>query len=209
MNEPKTGADRRPIQARSSAWAVRFAARLARTAVTPNQISVASVAFAGLGAWSLLAWEGWPGLVLAAAAIQLRLVCNLLDGMVAVEGGKQSPLGALYNEFPDRVADSLLLVAWGYAAAQPWLGWLAALLATLTAYVRVFGGALGLAQSFIGPMAKQHRMAVMTVACLTAALECVFRGGTPLALQAGLWLAAAGSAWTCVARSRAIARQLV
>lgn len=50
------------------------------------------------------------------------------------------------NEFPDRIADTLPLVPLGYAAGLPWLGWLAALLAALTAYVRVFGGALGLAQ---------------------------------------------------------------
>ena len=54
--------------------------------------------------------------------VQLRLLCNLLDGMVAVEGGRSSPVGALYNEVPDRVADSLLLVALGYAVGIPWLG---------------------------------------------------------------------------------------
>jgi phosphatidylglycerophosphate synthase len=75
-----------------------------------------------------------------------------------VEGGKQSPVGALYNEFPDRVADSIFLVALGYAALYPWLGWLAALLAAMTAYVRASGGSLGLAQDFRGPMAKPHRM---------------------------------------------------
>ena len=88
----------------------------------------------------------------------LRLLCNLFDGMVAVEGGKQSAIGSLYNEFPDHVADSLLIVGLGYAIGQSDLGWFAALAAALTAYVRVFGGSLGLTQSFMGPMAKQHRM---------------------------------------------------
>ncbi len=64
--------------------------------------------------------------------------------MVAVEGGKHAPLGQFANEFPDRIADSLLFVAAGYAIALPFLGWLAALAAALTAYIRVFGGALGL-----------------------------------------------------------------
>jgi phosphatidylglycerophosphate synthase len=66
--------------------------------------------------------------------------------MVAVEHGRKTPLGVLYNEFPDRVADSVILVALGYACEVPWLGWLSALGAALTAYVRVFGGALGFAQ---------------------------------------------------------------
>ena len=98
--------------------------------------------------------------------------------MVAIEGGKQSPLGMLYNEFPDRIADSLLIVALGYVISLPWIGWLGALAAMATAYIRVFGGALGLAQDFRGPMAKQHRMAVMTAGCLDRGyLRCdVFAG---------------------------------
>ncbi|WP_225981395.1 hypothetical protein [Mannheimia pernigra] len=53
--------------------------------------------------------------------------------MVAVEGGKKTANGAIFNEFPDRVADSLFLIALGYATPFFWLGWLAALLAALTA----------------------------------------------------------------------------
>ncbi|HEV2607872.1 MAG TPA: CDP-alcohol phosphatidyltransferase family protein, partial [Xanthomonadaceae bacterium] len=132
--------NRRPIAARGSAWAQRFAGALARSAVTPNQISVASVVFAGIGAASLAWWPTAPALVLCAVCVQLRLVCNLLDGMVAMEGGKASAVGKIYNEFPDRVADSLLIIALGYACGMPWLGWLGALLAALTAYIRVFGG---------------------------------------------------------------------
>jgi hypothetical protein len=37
----------------------------------------------------------------------------------------------------------------------PVLGWLAALLACGTAYVRVLGGALGAAQDFCGPQASR------------------------------------------------------
>ena len=116
------------------------------------------------------------GLIGCAAAVQARLVCNLLDGMVAIEGGKKSSVGALYNEFPDRIADSLLIVALGYAVGWPALGWFGALAAALTAYVRVFGGSLGLAQDFRGPMAKQQRMAVLTAACVVGAAEWLFTG---------------------------------
>lgn len=118
---------------RGSGWAQRVAAALARSRLTPNQISVLSVLFALAGAWALLALPGAAGALLCALAILLRLLCNLFDGMVAVEGGKGTTTGALYNELPDRLADSLFLVALGYAIATPWLGWLAALLAALTA----------------------------------------------------------------------------
>ena len=96
-------------------------------------------------------------------------MCNLLDGMVAIEGGKKSPVGSLYNEFPDRIADSLFIVALGYAIGWPALGWFGALAAALTAYIRVFGGSLGFDQDFRGPMAKQQRMTVLTAACVVGA----------------------------------------
>ena len=196
--------DRRPLASRDTAWARRIAAALARSSVTPNQISTISIVFAALGAWALV--DARPlALIGATICVQLRLLCNLIDGMVAIEGGKQSATGALYNEFPDRIADSLLLVALGYACGVTWLGWLAALLAALTAYVRATGGALGLAQDFRGPMAKPHRMAVLTVACLIGAAE-LHWNGTRWTLLAAAIVIAGGSALTCVTRALAIAR---
>lgn len=198
--------NRRPIAARASGWARSISAALARSSVTPNQISVLSIAFAAFGAWLL--WVATPlALIAAAVCIQLRLVCNLLDGMVAMEGGKKTPTGALYNEFPDRVADSLLIVALGYACGAPWLGWLGALAAALTAYVRLAGGSLGLPQDFRGPMAKQHRMAILTAACLLGAAEAAF-AHTGWTLRIAAWVIALGALLTCITRSRAIAAAL-
>jgi phosphatidylglycerophosphate synthase len=199
--------NRRPIAARGSAWAQSFAGALARSSITPNQISVASVFFAAIGATTLAWWPTAPGLVLCAVCVQLRLVCNLLDGMVAMEGGKASAVGKIYNEFPDRVADSLLIVALGYACAMPWLGWLGALLAALTAYIRVFGGSLGFAQDFRGPFAKQQRMAVLTVACIAAAAETYWHPQRYALLTAAV-LIAVGALLTCITRTRAIAKLL-
>jgi phosphatidylglycerophosphate synthase len=198
---------RRPIANRSARWAIALSSALARTSITPNQISVLSVVFALIGGVLIVASDGPLGLVLAAIAVQLRLVCNLVDGMVAIEGGKGSKLGMLYNELPDRIADTMLLVAAGYAAGQGWMGWAAALAAALTAYVRVFGGALGLAQSFAGMMAKQQRMAVLTIALLAQAAEWAFTGST-VALTVGLSIILWGSLVTCVTRTLAIARAL-
>jgi phosphatidylglycerophosphate synthase len=127
--------------------------------------------------------------------------------MVAIEGGKKSAVGALYNEFPDRIADSLLLVPAGYAAGLPWLGWVAALLAALTAYIRVFGGSLGLPQDFSGIMAKQRRMAALTLGLVAQSIEWTF-SGTHYALAAAMAIIALGSAWTCVTRTLGITRAL-
>ncbi|MDI6027388.1 CDP-alcohol phosphatidyltransferase family protein [Corticibacterium sp. UT-5YL-CI-8] len=199
--------ERRPIASRSSGWAQALSRKLAQSSVTPNQISVWSVVCAGIGAGLMLGYAHPAAWIGAALCIQLRLVCNLLDGMVAIEGGKKSPVGAIYNEFPDRIADSLFLVAAGYAAAWPALGWLSALLAALTAYVRVFGGSLGLPQSFGGLMAKQHRMAVLTAA-LVAQSVLWFFSPSPLALQIAIAVIAVGSAWTCMTRTKDIAARL-
>lgn len=152
-------------------------------------------------------WPSTSGLLLAALCVQLRLLCNLLDGMVAIEGGKFSSLGKLYNEVPDRVADSVLIVALGYAANLSWLGWLGALLAALTAYIRLLGGTLGFVQDFRGPMAKQHRMALLTASCLCGAIEATVDSHR-WALRIGVSLIVAGSLLTCFTRLRVIARHL-
>ncbi len=199
---------RRPLASRSSGLARIAVDALLKTSITPNQISLLSIVFALVGAFALLHAPSTPWLYLIAIlGVQLRLICNLLDGMVAVEGGRGSPVGSLYNEIPDRIADSLFLVAWGYAAGQGWLGWAAALVAAVTAYIRVLGGALGQKQDFRGPMAKQHRMAALTLVCMLAMLETWIRGQSAI-LGIGLWIVAIGGAWTCVARTQAIAAQM-
>jgi phosphatidylglycerophosphate synthase len=170
-------AERRPIATRDAGWAKRLAARLAATGLSANAISVLGAVFAIVaGAAFVLsdgpAWRAW--LVAAAAGIQLRLLCNMFDGMVAVEHGRATPVGALYNDVPDRIADTVILVSAGYAvAAGPWnptLGWACAVMAMFTAFVRVLGGALGTPQYFFGPQSKSQRMAVLTVAALVGAI---------------------------------------
>ena len=200
-------ADRRPIRSRNARWAQAIASYLAALGVSPNQISVASVLAGGVGAVSLVFFPQPWNAISCVCGVQLRLLCNLLDGMVAVEHGKQSQLGVLYNELPDRVSDSVLFVALGYASGLPWLGWLGALLAALTAYIRIFGAALGFAQDFCGPMAKQHRMAVLTVGCLISIVE-HFAVRTNHSLQITCGLIAAGSLLTCWTRTRALASRL-
>lgn len=160
---------RRPLKSRSTVWAAFLSRFLTRLGVAPNAISFASVVFAFLGGWAFLAareqefpWGWWLG----AVCIQLRLVCNLMDGMVAVEGGRKSVTGDLWNEVPDRFADVFFLVAAGVAADVPWLGVAVALGALLTAYIRALGASLTGEQDYRGPMAKPQRMALLTGACV-------------------------------------------
>lgn len=169
--------DRRPIAARKLGFFQRLAPRLAQAGVSANSISVAG-AVAGIvagTAFVLTRFTPPPQVrvlwLIGAAGVQLRLIANLLDGMVAISSGKASAVGELFNEVPDRVSDPAIFIGLGYAAgASPVLGWLAALLAVLTAYVRMVGKSAGAGSDFCGPMAKQHRMFVVTMLCLFCAL---------------------------------------
>ena len=195
-----------------------MARALANAGLRPNTISVLSVVFAATAAACLVGagrTEGSPRVLCwlgAAAGIQLRLLANLFDGMVAVEGGFRTKSGEIFNEMPDRVSDALVLAAAGYAVPGiAWmhdLGWAAAVLAVVTAYVRTLGAACGTAQYFIGPMAKQQRMFLLTAACL----------GNALLVPLGVWrvdlmpwalaIVAGGCGVTIARRVRRILREL-
>ena len=150
--------------------------------------------------------------LMAAAGIQLRLLANMLDGMVAIASQKASRLGELYNELPDRASDVAIIIGCGYASSSlPVLGYIAACLAILTAYVRAVGKANGVTNLFIGPMAKPHRMFVLTVAAvLMAILPQTWRAvGAGLTLPCvALGIVILGSLITFIRRLRVIVRHL-
>lgn len=221
-----TVSNRRPLKSRDRVWAKFLARRAATAGLTPNSISVMSVVFAaGSHVCFLVApdMKSPPTIVLAwlcaAAFIQMRLVCNLLDGMVAVEGGKRSPVGGLYNEVPDRIADVLILVGAGYSTnVEPGvvklfgvlpLGWSCAVAALWTAYIRSIGAELTGKHFFIGPMAKQQRMAALTVTCVIAGVASLVPSGNPhRVLEIMLTLILTGSLFTCWRRLRMISAEL-
>ena len=150
-----------------------------------------------------------------------------MDGMVAIEAGKQTADGAFWNEQPDRVADALILVGLGIAAGSLALGWAAAALAISTAYVRELGKGIDGVVDFSGPMAKPHRMALVTGALIGAALLSLvfsteapgsesidssggfFDSGLVIAvLELSLWLLCAGCAVTVYRRCQRLLKRL-
>lgn len=161
---------RRDIASRNTTWANTVARKLTHWGITPNQISMMSVFFALIGCCLLICTVIYPVFnkyvvyTLFIVCMQLRLLCNLFDGMVAIEGGKKSANGDLYNDMPDRFADALFIIPVGYVAGGFGieLGWFAALLAVMTAYFRWIGAYKTHRHFFNGPMAKQHRMALLT-----------------------------------------------
>jgi phosphatidylglycerophosphate synthase len=200
--------ERRPLASRQWRSSIALASWLARRGVVPNVISLVGLGagilggvLLGLTFLGIVPWLFW---LLSAGLVQLRLLCNLIDGMVAVESGKRSPLGELYNEVPDRVSDAATLVGLGFAAGgTPWLGFLAAILAVFVAYVRAAAKIAGAPQDYSGPMAKPHRMFVVTVTALTCAVAPGWRFAT-----IGLVVVVAGCILTSVRRLVRAARFL-
>lgn len=210
--------DRRPIPQRESGWARKIARALARAGFSPNGISVASVVVAAGAAAAVASatrTEGAVAVALFLAAgvlMEVRLLCNLFDGMLAVEHAMQSKVGVIYNDLPDRISDVLIFVGMGYAITRwgwgPELGWLAAVAAVGTAYVRLLGGAAGVQQDFGGPMAKQLRMHVGVAGVVVAAALISSEERSQGALAAALAVIAAGSLFTVARRTVSTARRL-
>ena len=209
--------NRRQLKTREQAWPRKLARALAAAKLTPNGVSMLGIVFAFGALFSLteagepFMWKPWVFLVVAAACIQLRLLCNMLDGLLAIEGGLRAKNGELFNEVPDRIADVAILLGAGIGVRElplgMTLGWAAALAAVLTAYIRLLGGSFGFTQDFSGPMAKQHRMFVITVGCLAAAIEHPMRH-TLWSLYFALWIVLLGSLLTLVRRTVRLDRQL-
>ena len=154
---------RRPISDAFRATA-HFAVRLClRFNIHPDAISYLSIVAAALAAFCF--WKSFtiPWLLLVAPAFcYLRLWCNMLDGMVALAAGKASWRGELLNDLPDRISDILIFVGVAHSGwCCPFAGYWAALMAVLTAYVGMFGQAVGVQREFSGVMSKPWRMVTL------------------------------------------------
>jgi hypothetical protein len=96
--------DRRPIAARRFTLFHRLADRVARAGISANAISVAGMICGLIAGGCLYSTSSTaPPLqrirwLAAAGLVQLRLLANLLDGMVAIAAGTAS--GFLWQRFP-------------------------------------------------------------------------------------------------------------
>src|SRR5207248_9042735 len=143
--------------------------------ISPDAISYLSVLAALIAA--LLFWKSGRNawlLVVAPLFCYLRLWFNMLDGMVAVAAGKASRRGAILDDLPDRVSDVIIVVGVAHSGLMnPIFGYWAAIAAVLTAYVGLFGQALGVQREFGGIMSKPWRMVALHIGAWLA----LFLGG--------------------------------
>ena len=158
---------RRPIAQvfrRTAETATRWCVRLG---FSPDAISVLSIVAATAGALCLWWSERHPWLLIVGPFFfYLRLWFNMLDGMVAIAAGKASLRGEIMNDLPDRISDVIIFAGAAHSGwMHPAIGYWAAMFALLTAYVGLFGQALGGERQFGGVMSKPWRMVALSLGC--------------------------------------------
>ena len=170
---------RRPIGEGFRATA-RFATALCvRLNVHPDAISYASVIAAAIAAFCFWKSGVHPWLLFVAPlSCYLRLWFNMLDGMVALASGRASWRGEILNDLPDRVSDVLIFAGVAHSGwMNPFLGYWAAIFALLTAYVGMFGQAVGVQREFSGVMSKPWRMVTLHIGAWMTLVYFWWNGG--------------------------------
>src|SRR5205085_690863 len=184
---------RRPIGEGFRSTARYATAFCVRFNIHPDAISYASVLAAAMAAVCFWKSGMHPWLLFVAPLFcYLRLWFNMLDGMVALAAGKASGRGEILNDLPDRISDVLIFAAVAHSGwMNPFVGYWAAIFALLTAYVGMFGQAVGVQREFSGLMSKPWRMVTLHLgAWITLAF--LWSRGEPLRLARFTTLD-----WTC------------
>jgi len=153
---------------------------LAQWGVTANQVTIAAVLLS-LGMGAAIAWQpqatwlflGLPGVLL------VRMALNAIDGMLAREYDMQTPLGAIFNELGDVVADAGLYLPFALLlGVMPTLVVLVVLLATISEMTGVIAVQIGASRRYDGPLGKSDRAFSFGLIALLLGL------GVPV----GIWL---------------------
>lgn len=173
-----------------------FERALVRRGVSADVITTFGLVAAGtggLGIWLGRTGTGW--LLLVPLAAFLRTAANALDGMVATSTGTARPLGEVFNETADRLADTAMFlpIVTVPGVADPLVaGALAAMLAT--SYLGLAVKAAGGHRVYAGVMGKPDRMLVLGAGALGAVAD------PDRAFTVALWVVLAGCALTLIQR---------
>jgi phosphatidylglycerophosphate synthase len=99
---------------------LRITRRLARTPITPNQVTIAAIAVGLVGA-ALVAFAGRTGVVAGGLLIAFQSILDSCDGELARLRFQFSRLGQWLDNIADDVTDTAFMAALGAAAGGTWL----------------------------------------------------------------------------------------
>ena len=186
--------------------ASRSVTSLARTGVTPNVLTATGVSLC-LTAAVLVPFENHGKLLffwLAAGIFVVGSLLDILDGALALVGGKTTPFGAFIDSTTDRVGEGAMLAAIALVFARHGRDWAVVLAVAavvgsfLVSYTRARAEALGL-RGDVGLGSRAER-----VVLITAGLVFAPWGGLPWAI-----VVLAATAWlTVVQRILHVRKQL-
>jgi phosphatidylglycerophosphate synthase len=155
--------------------ASRSISGLARTRVTPNQLSAAGVTLCATGA-VLVLFENRDEVLffwLGAAVFVLGSILDILDGALARTSGRGTPFGAFLDSTIDRVGEALMLGAITLVLARDddliGVGFTVAAIvgSMLVPYARARAEALGL-KGDVGFGSRAERVVAITAALVLA-----------------------------------------
>jgi len=172
--------------------------------ISANQVTVAALALAVVTAGVIALWPAPTTLLLLPPVLFIRMALNALDGMLAREFQRPTPLGAILNELGDVLADAalylpLILIPGVSVAPVAALVWLA----LLSEFCGVVAVQIDASRRYDGPMGKSDR--ALLLGGIAVLLGCGIPAGFWLTVT--LWVANGLLMLTCYNRLRAALRE--
>jgi CDP-diacylglycerol--glycerol-3-phosphate 3-phosphatidyltransferase len=160
------------IKPRFQALLRPIAARLAQRGVSANAVTLAAAGLSVL-LGLVTAITGWSWLLLLYPPfLLLRMALNAIDGMLAREFFKPTPLGALLNEVGDMVSDAALYLPLALLLpVPPWLVVVTVMLAVIGEAAGVAARSIGASRRYDGPFGKSDRALAFSILAITAQIQ--------------------------------------
>jgi len=151
------------VYATKPAWQRAFGPIVAlcvRYRVHPDVFTYGALILSGIAASALVqAGSNQSWLWLVPPCVLLRLVFNLMDGLVARARGLADSWGEVKNEFGDRIADALIFLGLGYAGyTDARLVEVVIALVLLVSYLGILSKTVGGPRVYKGAFGKGDRM---------------------------------------------------
>jgi CDP-diacylglycerol--glycerol-3-phosphate 3-phosphatidyltransferase len=139
---------------------------LIRYSISPDTVSIASLACAFLAGLSFYYSPAFRGLILLASIfVILNSLLDALDGAVARNSNKACPRGDFLDHVIDRYSDIFILCSIFFAGYVPWkIGVIAIIGVLLTSYLGTQAQALNLGRYYGGIMGRADRLVVIILA---------------------------------------------